>query len=180
MSRRPPSRLHFAYLFNVNEAVEIEGMGLRRAEQMGEERQGRPVLLAAGFEKAEQDALGVGPSRGAVAAPHLACDHHGVNRLFAAPVGGFQARAVQEGEQRIALPPKMVRQTLMMRRTPAPAEQAIHAGFQSSPRHRQPVSADLAVIATLAQAERRLQNRPHCPREQGAPTSADFDTSPGI
>ena len=54
------------------------------------------MLLAAGLENTEQDALRVRSSRGAIAAPHLADDQHGANRLFGASVGGFQTRTVQE------------------------------------------------------------------------------------
>lgn len=136
---------------------------MRRAEQAGQQRCGAAILLATGFENAEQIALGARAGRSAIAAPHLPRDHHGANRLFGAPVGGFQAGTVQEGEQRVALPPEMVGQASILWGAARFPEQAIHAGFQLTPRHRQPVFADLTLIATPAQTQRGLQNLPHRP-----------------
>ncbi len=74
------------------------------------------MLLSAGLENAEQDALGASPGRGAIASPYFARDQHGRNRWFSAPVGGFQTGTVQKSEQRVALPRQMPRQALMLQR----------------------------------------------------------------
>ena len=47
--------------------------------------------LVTGPEKAHQNALRPSPGLGPVAAPDFAGDHRRTNRLFAPPVGGFQA-----------------------------------------------------------------------------------------
>ncbi len=70
-------------------------MWLRRAEQSDEQRHNGTKLLVAGLENTEQNALCARSSRAAVGTPHLAGDHHGANRLFCAPIGGFQTRTVQ-------------------------------------------------------------------------------------
>jgi len=61
-------------------------------------------LLAAGLQKADQNALRLGSFGRAISTPYLASHHHRPNGLFRWPVRGFQAGTVQEGEQSVALP----------------------------------------------------------------------------
>jgi len=136
------------------------------------------MLLTASLENAEQDALGTRPGRSTVAAPHLAGDHHGANGLLGAPVGGLQAGTVQESEQCVALPAEVVGQAPIARGTVGAEEQTIHLRFQTATGHRQPVCADLALVAPRTQSQRRLQNLLHRPRKMRHLASADFDHLP--
>lgn len=106
---------------------------------MDEQRQGGALLLAAGLEDAEQDALRARARRRAVAAPHLARHHHGADGLLGAPVGGLQAWAVEEGEQGVALPLEMMGQAVIADCMEGQGEQTIHARFQPPAHHRQSV-----------------------------------------
>ncbi len=131
--------------------VKIQDLRLRRAEQVCEEWPNGEILLAAGLENAEPDALGAGASLGAVAAPYFPRDHHGTNGLFGAPVRRLQTGTVEESEQRVALPPEMIRQALIERCASRLCQQVIHVGFQLAARHRQPVLVGLVLVATGAQ-----------------------------
>ncbi|SRR5579883_204453 len=155
--------------------VKIQDLRLRRAEQVCEEWPNGEILLAAGLENAEPDALGAGASLGAVAAPYFPRDHHGTNGLFGAPVRRLQTGTVEESEQRVALPPEMIRQALIERCASRLCQQVIHVGFQLAARHRQPVLVGLVLVATLAQSERRLQNRSHRTGKLRGPASSDLD-----
>jgi hypothetical protein len=67
-----------------------------------QQRDRADVLLAAGTDDAHQRLLNLGAVRCAVAAPVLAVDDGGVDRLFGAPVGCCDAGCGQEGEQVLA------------------------------------------------------------------------------
>jgi len=75
---------------------------LRRTEQLCEQWQGVPIVLAAGLEETEQDALSVGTGECAISSPDFACDHHGADGLLSAPVGGFQSRTVKKGQDSVS------------------------------------------------------------------------------
>ncbi len=158
--------------------IEVEGVWLGRAEQSDEQRHNGTKLLAAGLENTEQNALCARSSRGAVAAPHLAGDHHGANGLFGAPVGGFQTRTVQESEQRVALARQMPRQALILRRPAWHREQAIHARFQAATGHGQPMGTDSTLVAPRTQPQRRLQHLVHGERKMGDGATTDRDHLP--
>jgi len=65
---------------------------------------------AAGLQKADQNALRLGCSGRAISTPYLARHHHRPEGLLGSPVRGLQAGTVQEGEQSVALPQKMIGQ----------------------------------------------------------------------
>jgi len=67
-------------------------------------------LLAAGLQKADQDALRLRSSGGAISTPYLACHHHRPDGLFRSPVRGLQTGTVQEGKESVAFPQKMIGQ----------------------------------------------------------------------
>jgi hypothetical protein len=72
-------------------------------------------LLAAGLQEADQDALRLRSSGRAISTPYLASYHHRPDGLFRSPVRGLQAGTVQEGEESVALPQKMIGQAAIPR-----------------------------------------------------------------
>lgn len=73
------------------------------AEEVDEDGDRILTLLAAGTQEAHQPLLMTGSRPGRVAAPDLPVDHRWSERLFRHPVGRWQSRLAQAGEEGVEL-----------------------------------------------------------------------------
>jgi integrase len=149
----------------------VQYFGLRGTEETLKKRGDRLELLAAGLQKADQDALRLRPSGRAISTPYLASYHHRSDGLFRSPVRGLQAGTVQEGEESVALAQKMIGQASIPRGAIATLQAPIESCFQSSAGHGYTPVADLFLLATIAQLESLLQEGLYTARKFRFPLS---------
>ncbi len=78
------------------------------AQQSAEEVEGVVAALPAGAPEGHQHRLGAGAHPGAIAAPDLAEDDAKANGQLTPPVGGVQARDLEEGQQVVVVVPQVL------------------------------------------------------------------------
>lgn len=87
---------------------DVEDRGPRRLQRGDDERGRIEAALLGGSEDRGKHLLGLGPARGAIAAPaHLAGDHGGPQGMLGAPIGGIERRVDEEAEDGLEFGPQM-------------------------------------------------------------------------
>ena len=113
--------------------------------------------MPAGAEDTGDHLLGVRAARRPVAAADFARHDRGPNRLLRLPIGGFDVRMPQAGEERRPLGAQMLEEAAVRRVRDAAREEAIGASLEPADGDGEPVANELARIPPFPDRECREQ-----------------------
>ena len=112
----------------------------------------------AGTEEAGDSLLGDGAGSRAVAAPDLSRDDGGTNGLLAPPVGGWNARVMEEGEQRGAFLAEVLEQLTVFLLGRVPSKEKVHRSDDASRVDSSSADCGLVIQPVVAQTQSTAEN----------------------